>query len=99
MPRPTPISTSLGVALFANAGDVHRGNAFRSFDHPQTSLGLGLRWFTLLGALCLDVGWRVPSLQVLAATDRRHPGARETDVSLGPWQFPGAVHLSLGESF
>ncbi len=93
-----PISAGLGAVLFADAGDVHRAPTFR-FDHPQTSLGLGLRTFTLLGALALDIGWRVPGLQVLAPVDRRDPGAPTTDVSIGSWRFPGAVHFSLGEAF
>jgi len=93
-----PISESFGAVLFADAGDVHRGTTFR-LDHPQTSVGLGLRLFTLIGALCLDIGWRVPGWQVLAETDRRAPGAPETDVKIFSWRFPGAVHFSLGEAF
>ena len=84
--------------MFADAGDVHRGSTFR-FDYPQTTVGLGLRYFTLLGAVALDIGWRVPTLQVLASTDRRAPGTPQTEVAIGSWRFPGAVHISLGEAF
>jgi len=48
---------TLAVGLFADAGDVSRGRAFR-FDHPQTSVGLGFRLLTLIGAVRLDFGWR-----------------------------------------
>jgi len=93
-----PVTTSFGTVLFADAGDVSRGATFR-FDHPQTSVGWGLRYFTLVGAIRLDLAWRVPGLQVMGGEDERDPGATPTLVDLGLLDFPGAVHITLGESF
>src|SRR5690606_1477961 len=92
-----PITPNLGTVLFADMGDVSRQPEFR-LDHPQTSLGLGLRYFTPVGAIRFDVGYRVPSLQVVGEQDLRYPGSRDTLVDFGLFRFPGAVHITLGEA-
>jgi outer membrane protein assembly factor BamA len=92
-----PVFSSFETALFLDAGDVHRGTSFR-FDHPQVSVGLGFRIYTLV-TIRVDFAYRVPGLQVLAGTDTRDPGARDTNVSLGFVEWPGAVHITLGEPF
>src|SRR4029453_13887759 len=54
-----PIGQSFVVAGFADFGDVSRGAAFR-FNHLDTTLGYGLRYYTVIGAIRLDVGYRIP---------------------------------------
>ncbi|HJK94121.1 MAG TPA: BamA/TamA family outer membrane protein, partial [Polyangiaceae bacterium LLY-WYZ-15_(1-7)] len=100
-----PITASFGGVLFADAGDVRRDpdlsdgrqDRFR-WDHPQTSVGLGFRYFSFLGPIRLDFAWQVKSLTVFGE-DERIRGGDDTEVSFGFFRFPGAWHLSIGESF
>ncbi|MGB5548200.1 MAG: BamA/TamA family outer membrane protein [Polyangiales bacterium] len=65
-----PVTKILTVAAFTDMGDVSQEERFR-FDYPQAATGFGLRFFTLVGVLRLDFAWKIPGLQVLAATDER----------------------------
>ncbi|MFK8001669.1 MAG: autotransporter assembly complex family protein [Polyangiales bacterium] len=89
------VTESFGVVAFGDAGDVS-ADAWR-FNVPQFSFGMGLRYFTIVGAIRLDVGWAPPSLQVFG-DDPRAAGDNEglRDTIFG---FPGAIHVALGESF
>ena len=93
-----PITEDWGSVVFFDTGDVSREERFR-FDHLQAAWGLGLRYYTVIGAIRLDVAHRIPGLQVLGDSDERVPGARPTDVSFGFVRFPGAVHITFGDSF
>ena len=88
-----PIGKSFVLAGFADAGDVSRGG-YR-FDHPNTTLGYGLRWFSLIGAIRLDVGYRIASWQRADGSNGIEPGANELPFS----SAPGAVHLTIGDPF
>jgi hypothetical protein len=92
-----PLGDSFGVATFVDVGDVDAGygstvGTFR-FDHPNTTLGAGLRYKTLVGPIRLDVGWLVPGLQgntaESALVNKRDP----------LFKLNGAVHLTIGEAF
>jgi hypothetical protein len=88
-----PLGDSFGIALFGDAGDVDGGSpgqrgSFR-FDRPNTTLGGGLRYKTIVGPVRLDVGWRVPGLQGNSEEPRRDP----------LFKLRGAVHLTIGEAF
>jgi outer membrane protein assembly factor BamA len=89
-----PLSDALGLVLFTDFGDVSREEIFR-FDHLNTSVGAGLRYRTPVGPLRVDIGYRVPGLQLAGAPD---PDPR-FQVNLGFVQFPGAVHITIGEAF
>lgn len=65
-----PVTKKLTLAAFTDMGDVSREERFR-FDYPQASTGFGFRFFTLVGVIRLDFAWKIPGLQVLAATDQR----------------------------
>lgn len=105
-----PVTEDFGVVAFGDAGDVDGGDLidgpervearFR-FDVPQMTVGLGLRYYTVVGAIRLDIGYAIPGLQYLGDTDprRQRAFADDTEVSLGFFRFPGAVHIALGESF
>jgi outer membrane protein assembly factor BamA len=92
-----PVFSTVETAFFLDAGDVHAGTTFR-FDHPQVSVGLGFRIYTIV-TVRIDFAYRIAGLQVLGGEDSRDPGARDTNVSLGFVEWPGAVHITLGEPF
>ncbi len=92
-----PLGDSFGIATFIDVGDVDAGSdtrkpAFR-FDRPNTTVGAGLRYKTLVGPIRLDVGALVPGLQGSQydsyMVDRRDP----------LFKFNGAVQLTIGEAF
>lgn len=88
------LGSSLTTVLFFDFGDVNDEDAFR-FSHLNTSTGLGLRYFTFLGPLRLDAGFRIPAW---ATTD----GSAVEDTNAGEFPFtdlPGALHLTIGDSF
>jgi len=98
-----PITPDIGIAVFADAGDVTRQLAWR-FDHPQIAVGGGLRLHTFVGTVRLDVAGLPDALQVFG-TSTLPPGCRnEQELNCRPiatvlgW-FPGAVHITLGEAF
>ncbi len=89
-----PIGQQLVVAGFADAGDVNRSGAYR-FGHLNTTLGYGLRYHTVIGAIRLDVGHRVRNWQRSDGSD-----GIEEDASTLPFSsIPGAVHLTIGDPF
>jgi outer membrane translocation and assembly module TamA len=89
-----PIGQSFVVAGFADLGDVSRGGSFR-FGHLNTTLGYGLRYYTVIGAIRLDVGYRIPSWQRLDGSNGIEPEANELPLSTAP----GALHLTIGDPF
>ena len=97
-----PLTEEFEIAAFTDAGDVSRNAEFR-FDMLQLSVGGGLRYYTVLGAVRLDLAFRVPGAQFLSG-DRRNPGVVLRDARLplllvtGP-EWPGAVHITLGNPF
>jgi outer membrane translocation and assembly module TamA len=89
-----PFGSSLVVAGFADVGDVNDTSDFR-FSHWNTTLGFGFRYYTIIGALRLDLGYRVASLQ-------RADGSRDIEPveSYVPFSdIPGALHLTIGDPF
>lgn len=92
-----PFGDSFGIATFIDAGDVDGGspdgNARFRFDRPNTTIGAGLRYKTLVGPLRLDVGVLVPGLQGDLSD------AREVDRSDPLFKLNGAVQLTIGEAF
>lgn len=83
-----PLGRDVGAVVFSDAGDVSQTRRFR-FTRPHTAAGLGLRYYSLLGAIRLDAAWRIPGLQ-------RFGGGGE-DVRLRA--VPSAFHLTIGEAF
>jgi outer membrane translocation and assembly module TamA len=88
------LGTSFTVVGFLDLGDVNDQSFFR-FNHLNTSVGFGLRYYTLIGPVRLDAGFRVLGLQ---RTDGS-PGIEE-DANTFPFtDAPGALHLTIGDSF
>jgi outer membrane translocation and assembly module TamA len=95
-----PVTADIGLVLFGDAGDVNR-RARLTFEHPQLSVGFGLRYFTPIGAIRVDFGFRIPGLQVVGDAERvGRVTADDTDVNFfGLTRWPGALHISIGEAF
>ena len=110
-----PLTTTFGIALFGDAGDVDRnrlgdpdGEGQFRFDYPQFAFGFGVRYHTIIGPLRFDVAVRPDDLQVIGVEDTRpvpctaNRGQNCRPVStidLGFIRFPGAFHLTIGEAF
>ncbi len=89
-----PIGGSFVLAGFFDVGDVNDAASFR-FDELNATAGWGLRFYTVLGAIRLDVGYRLAHLQRLdGSTTVTSDSERLPFTSL-----PGAVHLTLGDAF
>ncbi|MDB5214680.1 MAG: outer membrane protein assembly factor YaeT precursor [Myxococcaceae bacterium] len=87
------VSGPLSVAAFCDSSDVSpRPNNLR-FDHLHLSCGGGGRYDTPAGPIRLDVGYRIPGMQVLGGLT---PDEREPDRLLG---IPIAVHIGIGEAY
>ncbi len=59
-----PIVGALGATVFIDASDVTRRLGEFRVDHPHVSSGFGIRYDTPVGPLRLDLGFRIPYLQV-----------------------------------
>ena len=87
------VTGPLSVAAFCDSSDVSpRPNDFR-FDHLHLSCGGGGRYDTPAGPIRLDVGYRIPGMQVLGGLT---PDEREPDTLFG---IPIAVHIGIGEAY
>lgn len=100
------ITESFGAVLFGDVGDVDRGQvasagdpstraaSFR-FDQLHLTLGFGLRYFTIVGPLRLDFGFRIPGAQAVGGAQDltlAHSMIRNGGVQ-------GAVSITIGDAF
>lgn len=83
----------LSSVAFCDASDVSPSQADFRFERLHLSCGSGLRYDTPIGPLRLDVGYRIPGMQVLA-DDRRGEGDPGEI-----WGLPIAIHVGVGEAF
>lgn len=84
----------ISVATFCDASDVSpQTNDFR-FDHPHLSCGGGGRYDTPVGPIRVDVGYRLPGLQVIGGLtpDEQAPSTFVAGI-------PIAVHVGIGEAY
>lgn len=95
-----PVGGNFGFVLFGDMGDVSDTAGESSlpgqlrlptweFRKLNAATGLGLRYFSVLGAIRLDAGWRIPGLQEV--------GVSNDGVTFG--LAPSAVHFTIGEAF
>lgn len=90
-----PLTPSFGTVLFVDAGDVNQGRSFR-WNYPQTTLGVGLRYQTIVGPLRLDVGFAPPDLQVFGQDNRIRTGIPQARIF---GLADGTIHFTIGEAF
>jgi outer membrane protein assembly factor BamA len=97
------VSGPLGVAVFCDASDVSASVVDLRFDHPHVSCGAGIRYATPVGPVRLDVGYRIPPLQVLGQPDEAHAyranPANGQPATLFNSGVPMALAFGIGESF
>ncbi len=97
------ITRDLWMALFTDVGDVTRAERMR-LNRPQMSAGFGIRYYTILGPIRFEVGWRVRKVS--------HFGTQDPSVLAGTMDSPGegrilsrerlrpgAIHITIGEPF
>jgi outer membrane protein assembly factor BamA len=87
-----PILGPVTGSAFCDSSDVSPRQVSFRFDRPHLSCGLGGRYETPIGPVRLDVGYRIPGLQVLGPDDGE--GTPPTLFGL-----PMAVHVGIGEAF
>lgn len=83
----------LSGTLFCDASDVYEETTWPTFGRPHLSCGLGPRFDTPVGPIRLDVGYRIPGLQVLG-NEPRNEGP--TNDLLG---LPINISFGIGEAF
>jgi outer membrane protein insertion porin family/translocation and assembly module TamA len=88
------LSGPLSVAIFCDASDVSPQETNIRFMHPHLSCGPGARYDTPVGPIRLDVGYRIPGMQVIGGytSDEQIPDTF-------PFGIPVAVHIGIGEAY
>ncbi len=104
------VSGPLGVAFFCDASDVSAYAYTIQLNRPHVSCGFGARYQTPVGPVRLDIGYRIPPLQVLGYANEGEIVNGNPAKGLPPdpsngypprlfgW-LPMAVALGIGESF
>ena len=77
---------ALGVAVFADAGNVWRTEWQYDFRDLKADAGAGLRYFTVVGPVRLDVAWQLTPIPGLVS---------DGELQSRRWR----VHFSIGQAF
>ncbi len=95
------VSGALGAAVFCDAGDVSADSWNIRLNHLHMSCGAGARYDTPVGPIRLDVGYRIPPLQVLGFANETEVFQADPTEGVQPRIFglPMALALGLGEAF
>jgi outer membrane protein insertion porin family/translocation and assembly module TamA len=89
-----PMSDVFSFTTFCDASDVSQAEVDFRFDRPHLSCGLGGRYGTPVGPIRLDIGYRIPGLQVLVPDVP--PSEGDPGEILG---LPIAINVGVGEAF
>jgi outer membrane protein insertion porin family/translocation and assembly module TamA len=87
------VTGPLSMATFCDAADVSATVGDIRLMHPHLSCGLGARYDTPVGPIRLDLGYRIPGLQVIGPSD---PSEQEPAPLLG---LPVAFAFAIGEAY
>jgi hypothetical protein len=85
-----PISAQLEQATFCDASDVQVGRASYRIDEPHLSCGMGMRYQTPIGAVRLDIAYRVPRL---------NPRYGDPDYPGDIFGIPIGIAFGIGEAY
>jgi outer membrane translocation and assembly module TamA len=100
------VTGPLGAAIFCDASDVSQHVHELRFNYLHASCGVGGRYDTPVGPIRLDIGWRVPWLQILGQPDETRAQASDSTFGsqprIGPapnGDQPIAIAFGIGEAF
>lgn len=95
------VAGPLGAAVFCDAGDVSAEETDFRFTHLHLSCGFGGRYDTPVGPIRLDIGYRIPFLQVLGYANEADVAAHDPTEGTQPQIFgvPLAISFGIGEAF
>jgi outer membrane protein insertion porin family/translocation and assembly module TamA len=101
------VSGPFGMAVFCDSGDVSAQQAsFPKTPRPHVSCGAGGRYDTPVGAIRLDIGYRIQPLQVLGFANETEAAASDPTEGTQPTLFgppgsglPVAISFGIGEAF
>ncbi len=95
------LSGPLGAAIFCDAGDVSAQPVDIRLTHLHLSCGAGGRYDTPVGPIRLDIGYRIPFLQVLGFPNEAAVAAHDPTEGTQPQIFgvPLAISFGIGEAF
>lgn len=89
-----PVLGPVTASAFCDASDVSADRLSIRAGYPHVSCGPGLRYDTPIGPIRLDVGFRIPGLQVAPGTDPLLEGDPGTIFGV-----PMALAFGIGEAF
>lgn len=95
------VTGPLSVATFCDASDVSPRTTDIRLSHLHLSCGAGGRYDTPVGPIRLDIGYRIPGLQVIGGLtpDEREPSTIPAKRSSGDFGIPIAISLGIGEAY
>jgi len=99
------VTGPIGAAVFCDAGDVSQYEIWQRgslrFNYLHMSCGVGGRYDTPVGPIRLDIGWRVPWLQILGRPNEFQVEAHDPTWGVQPRIAgqPLALAFGLGEAF
>lgn len=88
------VAGPLEFAAFCDASDVSPQRANIRLSHPHLSCGLGGRYDTPVGPVRVDVGYRIPGMQVLGGQT-----SDEQEPETFPLGIPIAISIGIGEAY
>jgi outer membrane protein insertion porin family/translocation and assembly module TamA len=95
------VSGPFGAAIFCDAGDVSAEQTDIRLTHLHLACGAGGRYDTPVGPIRLDIGYRIPFLQVLGFPNEAAVSAHDPTEGTQPMIFsvPLAISFGIGEAF
>jgi outer membrane protein insertion porin family/translocation and assembly module TamA len=87
------------IVGFVDASNVGQEVGKLNFWAPHVSIGPGLRYASPIGPLRLDLGWRVPGLQILKTSPNTLDVAQLDQYKNEAWWQAFALNLLIGEAF
>jgi outer membrane protein insertion porin family/translocation and assembly module TamA len=91
-----PLVGDLGSVLFVDTSDVSPNKLNVRLYVPHLSVGFGLRYPTPVGPARVDLGFRIPGLQVIGAQPNPIQDGPTPSTFLG---IPVALSIGLGEAY
>ncbi len=88
-----------GIVAFVDASNVSNRIAYLDFDAPHISVGPGLRYGSPVGPIRLDVGWRVPGLQIFKTDPTTLDVAQLPQYADDSWYNSFNLSILIGEAF